>query len=178
MPKISKEEAADILKSSARTVERLAGSGRLSVTYEQGKTRKVPRFEEAEVRQLKAELDGQTSPARAAVVGSEGIATRGDNGDKVGALLSLLGSQDFWAGVVNMHAPPALPPAPGADGHAEPSVPLADKLTLNLAEAAQLSGLSRNRLREAITEKKLKGRIIGRGWKIKRDDLDLYVKKL
>jgi excisionase family DNA binding protein len=178
MPKISKEEAADILDSSARTVERLAGSGRLSVTYEQGKTRKVPRFEEAEVRQLKAELDGQTSPARAAVVGSEEIATRGDNGDKIGALLSLLGSQDFWAGVASMNAPLALPPAPDVKGHAAPPVQLADKLTLNLAEAAQLSGLSRDHLRGAIGEKKLKAKIIGRGWRVKRDDLEAYVKKL
>ncbi len=36
----------------------------------------------------------------------------------------------------------------------------------------------RGHLRDAITDKKLKARIIGRGWKIKRDDLALYVKKL
>jgi excisionase family DNA binding protein len=49
---------------------------------------------------------------------------------------------------------------------------------LSLAEASQLSGLSREHLREAIEEKKLKARIIGGGWRVKRDDLDLYVKKL
>jgi excisionase family DNA binding protein len=57
-------------------------------------------------------------------------------------------------------------------------VPVADKLTLSLIEASQLSGLSRNHLRQAIEEKKLKARIIGRGWRVKRDDLDAYVKKL
>jgi excisionase family DNA binding protein len=51
-------------------------------------------------------------------------------------------------------------------------------LTLSLAEASQLSGLSRNHLRQAIEEKKLKARIIGRGWRVKRDDLDAYVRKL
>jgi excisionase family DNA binding protein len=45
-------------------------------------------------------------------------------------------------------------------------------------EAAQLSGLSRGHLREAIDAGKLKARIIGRGWRVKRDDLDAYVKKL
>jgi len=55
---------------------------------------------------------------------------------------------------------------------------LADKLTLSLTEAALLSGLSRGHLREAIGEGKLKARIIGRGWRVKRDDLDAYVKKL
>jgi len=57
-------------------------------------------------------------------------------------------------------------------------VRLTDKLTLTLTEASLLSGLSRGHLREAIEAKKLKARIIGRGWKIKRDDLDLYVRKL
>jgi excisionase family DNA binding protein len=45
-------------------------------------------------------------------------------------------------------------------------------------EASQLSGLSRRILRQAIEEKKLKARIIGRGWRVKRADLDAYVMKL
>jgi excisionase family DNA binding protein len=57
-------------------------------------------------------------------------------------------------------------------------VPVADKLTLSLIEASQLSGLSRKHLRQAIEDKKLKARIIGRGWRVKRDDLYAYVKKL
>jgi excisionase family DNA binding protein len=55
---------------------------------------------------------------------------------------------------------------------------LSEKLTLSLMEAAQLSGLSRRILRQAIEEKKLKARIIGRGWRVKRADLDAYVTKL
>ncbi len=75
--------------------------------------------------------------------------------------------------------PAMLPAAP--NGHAPaatPTIPVADKLTLSLVEASQLSGLSRGHLREAIEAKKLKARIIGRGWRVKRDDLDLYVRKL
>jgi len=49
---------------------------------------------------------------------------------------------------------------------------------LTLADAAALSSLSENHLREAIKAKKLKGRIIGKGYKIKRVDLDAYIKKL
>jgi excisionase family DNA binding protein len=33
-------------------------------------------------------------------------------------------------------------------------------------------------LRRAIGEKKLRARIIGRGWRVKREDLEAYVKKL
>jgi excisionase family DNA binding protein len=73
--------------------------------------------------------------------------------------------------------PAMLPPA--SNGHAVVSLTdLAAKLTLSLMEASQLSGLSRGHLREAIEEKKLKARIIGRGWRVKRDDLEAYVKKL
>ncbi len=57
-------------------------------------------------------------------------------------------------------------------------MPLADKLTPSLTEAAQLSGLSRHHLREAIGEGKLHARIIGRGWKIKRKHLETYIDKL
>ncbi len=60
----------------------------------------------------------------------------------------------------------------------KPALSVADKLTLSLMEAAQLSGLSRRILRQAIEEKKLKARIIGRGWRVKRADLDAYVVKL
>jgi excisionase family DNA binding protein len=60
----------------------------------------------------------------------------------------------------------------------KPALSVADKLTLSLMEASQLSGLSRGHLRQAIEEKKLKARIIGRGWRVKRSDLDSYVVKL
>jgi excisionase family DNA binding protein len=49
---------------------------------------------------------------------------------------------------------------------------------LTLKEASQLAGLSRDNLRGAIESKKLKGRIIGRGFKVKREDLEQYVRKL
>ena len=57
-------------------------------------------------------------------------------------------------------------------------VRLTDKMTLTLTEAALLSGLARQHLRDAIDEGKLKGQIIGRGFKVKREDLDAYVRKL
>jgi excisionase family DNA binding protein len=55
---------------------------------------------------------------------------------------------------------------------------LAQKLMLTLADAAALTSLSKDHLSDAIHAGKLKARKLGRGWKIKRDDLDLYVRKL
>ncbi len=55
---------------------------------------------------------------------------------------------------------------------------IAQKIMLTLPEAALLTSLSRGHLRQAIEEKKLRARIIGRGWRVKREDLEAYVKKL
>jgi excisionase family DNA binding protein len=49
---------------------------------------------------------------------------------------------------------------------------------LTLAEARELTGLARGVLREAIDQGKLKAKIIGRAWRVKRADLDTYIHKL
>jgi excisionase family DNA binding protein len=41
-----------------------------------------------------------------------------------------------------------------------------------------LTGLSEQNLRDAIKSEKLKAKIIGRGWKIKKQDLDDFVSNL
>lgn len=55
---------------------------------------------------------------------------------------------------------------------------IAQKLMLNLHEASLLSNLSRGHIREAIRGGRLKAKIIGRGWRIKRADLDIYIRAL
>ncbi|MDQ3254530.1 MAG: helix-turn-helix domain-containing protein [Acidobacteriota bacterium] len=50
--------------------------------------------------------------------------------------------------------------------------------SFTLAEASALTNLSRNHLRQAIEDKKLRARIIGKGWRVKREDLEAYVRKL
>jgi excisionase family DNA binding protein len=52
------------------------------------------------------------------------------------------------------------------------------KILLSLKDCRTLTGLSNGHLREAIHGGKLKGKIIGRGFKVKRADLDSYVSKL
>jgi len=165
MTKITKEEAARILNATARTVERLAKGNKLSVTYEKGATRDVPMYDEDEVRRLAEQPRTAAQPALAtpAPEPSQAIATRNDNGDnRLSQAVAFL--------IQREHQRMTEPVATISD--------LAHKLTLSLVEASQLSGLSRNHLRAAIEDQKLKARIIGRGWRVKRDDLDLYVKKL
>ena len=47
-----------------------------------------------------------------------------------------------------------------------------------LPDAALLTSLLHKHLSHAIEEKKRCARIIGRGWRVKREDLDAYVKRL
>lgn len=54
----------------------------------------------------------------------------------------------------------------------------ADKLLLTLPETQALTGLSREFLRNAISQGKLKAQVIGKSWRIKRSDLDDYVTNL
>lgn len=63
----------------------------------------------------------------------------------------------------------------------KPGICVADaahKVLLTLGEASALTNLSRGHLRKAIGQGKLKAQIIGRGWRIKRADLDEYVQRL
>lgn len=51
----------------------------------------------------------------------------------------------------------------------------AAKLLLNLEEAQVLTGLSRAHLRAAIQSGELQARRLGRGWKVRRTDLEKYL---
>lgn len=55
---------------------------------------------------------------------------------------------------------------------------IAHKLILTLQEAAALSGLPRQHLLEAIEKGKLKAQLLEHAWRIKRADLDDYIRRL
>jgi excisionase family DNA binding protein len=166
---MTKEEVAEVLGCSTRQVERYTAAGKLGVKYEKGTTRKIPVYDRSQVEALKAELETPTfkpSIERAQDAPQTAIATRSDIGaSSLSELVAIISA--------------ATVEATRAQGLL-PSVPIADKLVLSLKEAALLSGISRDRLLEAIESKKLKASKdkIGRGWRVKRDDLDSYVKKL
>jgi excisionase family DNA binding protein len=159
---MNKKEAAERLSVSTRLVEKYAGEGRLGeVQYVRGKTGRQADYDEQAVERLKAELEAPASalvPAVAAQSRETGLIAPQDRERFIAALEAIASHEQTRAGLI--------------------VVPVADKLVLSLIEAAQLSGLSRGHLREAIEAKKLKARIIGRGWKVKRADLEAYITKL
>jgi excisionase family DNA binding protein len=167
---MNKKEAADRLNVSTRLVEKYAGEGRLGeVKYVRGRTGKQADYEPEAVERLKAELE---SPAYSLAPTAPGM-----NAALVGVLERIAASLD---------SRPALPAgsheqtggATGSGDGSKPTVAVADKILLTLADASALTSLSAGHLRDAIHNGKLKAKIVGRGWKVKRADLDGYIKRL
>jgi excisionase family DNA binding protein len=158
---MTKQEVADFLSVSTRAVESYAAKGRLSVTYTKGKRGQIAVFDDGEVKRLKDELAQPAYPQRPGVSSPE---------------------QPHTQAIVPFGRSGLVPIGAGEGASVLEAyrrfVPVADKLLLKLDEASALTGLSRGILRQAIEDKKLKARIIGKGWRVKRDDLDAYVRKL
>jgi excisionase family DNA binding protein len=155
---LTKQEAANLLGVTIRSIEGYVKKGRLSVAYTKGERGNIAVFDEQELEKLKAERDQVTFVERPATdqphAGSLAL-MRPDAGRALAALVE------------------AIQSAP-----ARPSANVSEKLMLTLADASALTSLSVNHLREALHAGRLKGKIIGRGYKIKRTDLDTYIKKL
>jgi excisionase family DNA binding protein len=176
---MNKTEAAEFLGVSVRAVERYSSTGKIAARYERGKTGKVLAFDESELQRFKDELEtpqerapnapdshrqraqiqAPTQPTGTALARRDGAAN-GFNIEVVRAMQTL-------AQLTNDNA-----------RQAAPTVPTEAKLLLTLAEAQALTGLSRGVLRAAIDTGDLKSKLIGRGWKIKRADLEKFVGKL
>ena len=166
---MNKKEAADYLGISTRALERYVSLARIGVRYEKGKTGDQAVFDDGELRQFKAEIDKRKAPRAGVVVDTI------ESPEAEPRQLARLSDVAPLALIERMTA--ALEALKPDSSHAL-AVPIADKVMLTLPEAAALTSLSRGHLRAAIREGKLKARIIGRGWRVKRDDLNAYVKKL
>jgi hypothetical protein len=180
---MNKTEVAEALNCSTRQVEKYASGGRLGeIIYVRGKRGREAQYAAAEVERLKAELEAEREtvigkpPALIQQRDAAPLAAGGATNDERLLLMAARIAQEMMK-----HLPALLPPAPNGEAPTPAdSLSIADKLTLGIADASRLSGLSKESLRTAINAGKLKAKIVAgrRGWTIKRDDLDLYVKKL
>ncbi len=176
---MTKAEAAEYLGCSVRQLERYTSENRIGVRYEKGRTRPTPVYDEGELEAFKSSLErvvfrpavermesAQSAPERA----GNAIATQGD-----GALsgLSQASQMEAFARFI-VEAVQSQKPETSAPSLSDLSV----KLLLTLPEAQALTGLSRGTLRAAIEAGELKAKQIGRGWKIKRHDLENYIENL
>ena len=194
---MNKQEAADFLGVSVRALERYVQQGRISVKYEKGKTRPTANFEEAELEAFREELNQptvkpafelrQTAPDEYRQISSEGeyrqIAT--DQEQETGIAVQTPGEITEFGEIATVDRLASIIEGLLSKGENQPvvaiaplAVGIADKLLLTMAEAQALTGLSREFLKDAISSGELKAKLIGKGWRIKRGDLDEYVDKL
>ena len=169
---LSKQQAAEYLGVNVRTLERYTQEGKLGGRYEKGKTRSVLVYVEEELQAFKAEIETKTyKPA---------VDQTPTNFDTDKTALSRF-----------VDVPQSLTLPEGLDRLVDVlkaireeqevdrlTVPIYQKLTLSLVEASALSGISRPRLRQAIKDGTLTAKIIGKGYRVKRIDLENYVGNL
>ncbi len=173
----NKQEAADYLGVSVRTLLRLVDQGKLGHMPKRRPAEET-RFDPSELERYQRVM----KDAAAGIVSGVVVPVTPDTPFEKQALERRAGGVTITPvtlGTGDTLDTPAMQDRMlrAFEAMASP-VRLSDKLTLSLTEAALLAGLSRAHLREAIANKKLKARIIGRGWRVKRDDLDAYIKKL
>ncbi len=180
---MDKEVAAKYLGISIRSLERYMAQGRVEVRYERSdKTRPKATFEKEELDRFKGELE--TPSIRPAV---ESDTYRHVEGEKRGGegesdREELRQTPTDLPTTINRNDPAALVPALveaielvlERQGRAL-ALPPDRKILLSLREAQALTGLSRQRLRQAVSAGELKAQIVGRGWKVKRSELDRYI---
>lgn len=161
---MNREEATAELGISVRSLQRAVQAGKIGVTYKRGASgNQEAHYDDGEVARYKATMETETVKPAVASTGLLAVASMDDT--------SLARSVALIARETTVEV---LKRVKGV----RPGVPIGFKLTLNLDEAAMLAGLSRGFLREAIRDGKLKASIIGRGWRVKRSDLESYIKKL
>ena len=169
---LTKQQAADFLGVTVRTLERYTQEGKIGGRYEKGKTRSVLVYDESELRAFKAELETKTykpavDPTPTNRDNHRAELSRFVEGTQ---LLPLLDGLNHLIDVVKL-----VREEQEVD---RLTVPIHHKLTLSLAEASALSGLSRQRLRQAIKDGTLQAQIIGKGYRVKRTDMEDYVDSL
>jgi excisionase family DNA binding protein len=163
---ISKKEALEILEVSPRTLGNYVEQGKLSVRYVKGKNGQEAVYDRREVDVLKAA--SSTPPHRPAVLPKAG---------ETETLSATINNLPQIAPALFFEALKALSPAPVRKRELMVTE-IAVKPILKIKEASTLTGLGERRLKDAIEKEALKAKKLDRSWRIKREDLDRYVKSI
>jgi excisionase family DNA binding protein len=154
----SKREAAEMLGLSTRGIERAVRRGHLTVLYRDSKHGKQAWFKAPELQRLKQIQEGRGPVGFTSGIPGQPVGP----GPAIGTLIPMVEME---------------PRRKGREREAQ-AVPVADRLTLTVDDAAHLAGLPRSFIIENIHSGKLKAITIGRRHYIKRVDLNEFVQKL
>jgi excisionase family DNA binding protein len=169
---MNKEQAAEALGISVRTLQRMAQRGEIAIAYVRGKKGDEATFDDSEVERVRGALQTRTYVSRASHDSGNGAAVMPEaQGGALmrankpgGALAELIAAIDH------------------ARGRAQPVATISDlahKLRLTIPEAAQYTGLAKSEIERAIASGKLKAAKRGaHGARvIRRADLEAFERK-
>ena len=162
MEELSKQEAAEYLGVSLRTLERYIKKNLIAVKYVKSGTGRKAVFFKSELDELKTQLDTESFKP-----------TVEEEKQEETAIITTQETPNFLALQKSI-----IETVISEFDRYSSQVRISEKILLNLKEAQKLTGLSREVLRQAIKEEKLKAKMIGNSWKIKRADLDSFIENL
>lgn len=166
---MNKKEAAEYLNVSTRAIERYTAQGKLTPTYEKGRTGLAPVYDQEQLDQVKKQMDEAGNAIHAPIqTDKPDKKDKTDKPDKDGALVLRSGNRADLAAFIA-----AIDKARG-----QSVADLAAKPLLTRDEAQRLTGLSRGFLKEAVASGQLKERLLGRAYRIKRTELEAYIETL
>ncbi|WP_373546486.1 helix-turn-helix domain-containing protein [Chamaesiphon sp.] len=143
----------------------------MQVRYEGAKTRPIATYDPDDLDKLKTELQIPTikpTVSDAALTPTVTDTERGEMSGIVGVLMRLTNPIERLIDALDRRA----------TLESKPHVPIADKLLLTMPEVQALTGLSREILTKAIDAGNLPTRIMGKGYRFKRKDIEEYIDKL
>jgi excisionase family DNA binding protein len=170
---MTKQQAADYLGVTIRSIEAYAAKGKLTPMRAKGTRGDITVYNEEELARLKQEREQASYVPNFAALAprpqQQAIAPQPPSFDWTSWLLTRLSDPQFMDAIGKLVEVIAKHSA---------ATKTADRLALTLKEASDLSGLSTTTLRNDIHSGELKAKIIGRGWKIRRADLDSYMSRV
>ncbi len=169
---MTKQQAAEYLGVTIRSIEAYASKGKLTPMRAKGTRGDITVYNEEELAKLKAEREqiSFTNPFATSLVARQQIQPIPQQPVNFGQILASPEMRDLISEILKTVV------KEGVKHWIESNT--ADKLALSLKEASDLSGLSTTTLRNDIHAGELKAKIIGRGWKIRRADLDRYMNQV
>lgn len=164
---ISKADAAKRLNVSAKWLERRVSAGQLTAYKKPGKTGLETHFALADIEAIERERQSPVLAPRVEI-----------RQDKTPGEQSALVPRDQFAALLEIFTK-RLPDQTRQDA-TRAMVAVESKAFLTIGEAVALSGLGRSQIEAALKAGKLKARSFTgtRGKRIRRSDLDAYLKKL
>ncbi len=179
---MNKKEAAEFLGVSERTLTNYTAANRLAVCYVKGKTRDVADFDPDDLAHLKRELESGNVEVGKQEVGNQEPRNKEEGNREIALVASPFPIQTVKPRNQKTGKESNVFYVLGSDqlGHlieriGAPAPALEAKLTLTMAEAQALSGVSLRRLRVAVKEGELPARRLGRADRVRPADLRLWL---